>query len=107
MRLEYKYGQTYFTDLHQGDMIPTCGEDYIIISDKDIDENGSLKTNTTISNKIKNPLYNSLTIDCEYIYLYQTSMDLKIEIPNEKIDRFDYLIINGIKFNKDKGECGK
>ena len=104
MKLEYRYGQTYFTDLHIGDMIPTCCEDYRIIRDKDIDENGSLKTNTTISNKIKNPLYNSLTIDCEYIYLYQTSMDLKIEIPNEKIDRFDYLIINGIKFKKDKGE---
>ena len=104
MKLEYRYGQTYFNDLHPGDMIPTCSEDYRIIMDKDIDENGSLKTNLTISNEIKKPLYNSLTIDCEYIYLYQTSMDLKIEIPNEKIDRFDYLIINGIKFKKDKGE---
>lgn len=84
MKLEYGYGQTYLTDLHTGDMIHTCGGDYRIISDKDIDENGSLKTNTTISNKIKKPLYNSLTIDCEYIYLYQTSMDLKIEIPKEK-----------------------
>ena len=97
MKLEDKYGQTYFTDLHPGDMIPTCDGDYI-------DENGSLKTNLTISNKIKDPLYNSLTINCEYVYLYQTSMDLKIEIPKEKIDRFDYLIINGIKFKKDKGK---
>ena len=88
MKLEEKYVQTYFPDLHLGD----------------IDENGSLKTNLTISNKIKNPLYNRLTIGCEHIYLYQTSMDLKIEIPKEKIDRFDYLIINGIKFKKDKGE---
>lgn len=85
-------------------------QDYLAVytltgmNEKDIVENGSLKTNTTISNKIKNPPYNSLTIDCEYIYLYQTSMDLKIEIPKEKIDRFDYLIINGIKFKKDKGK---
>lgn len=104
MKLEYKYGQTYFTDLHSGDMIPTWCGDYRIISAEDIDENGCLKTNSTISNEIKNPLYNNLEIDCEYIYLYQTSMDLKIEIPKEKIDRFDYLIINGIKFKKDKSK---
>ena len=85
-------------------MIPTCGGDYRIISAEDIDESGYLKTNLTISNEINNPLYNNLTINCEYIYLYQTSMDLKIEIPKEKIDRFDYLIINGIKFKKDKSE---
>ena len=104
MKLEDKYGQTYFTDLHPGDMVPTgCGE-YITISPEDIDGNGCLTTNLTISNEIKNPLYNNLIIDCEYIYLYQTSIDLKIEIPKEKIDRFDYLIINGIKFKKDKGE---
>ena len=104
MKLEYKYGQTYLTDLHPGDMIPTCGGDYRIISPEDIDGNGCLTTNSTISNEIKNPLYNNLIIDCEYIYLYQTSIDLKIEIPKEKIDRFDYLIINGIKFKKDKSE---
>ena len=104
MKLEYRYGQTYFTDLHPGDMIPTRSGEYRTISDKDIDENGCLTTNLTISNEIKNPLYNNLIIDCEYIYLYQTSIDLKIEIPKEKIDRFDYLIINGIKFKKDKSE---
>ena len=53
MRLEYKYGQTYFTDLYIGDMIPTWGGEYRIISAKDIDENGCLKTNTTISNKLE------------------------------------------------------
>lgn len=53
MKLEYRYGQTYFTDLHPGDMIPTCGGDYRIISTEDIDENGCLKTNTTISNKLE------------------------------------------------------
>lgn len=53
MKLEDKYGQTYLTDLHQGDMVPTCCGDYRIISAEDIDENGCLKTNTTISNKIE------------------------------------------------------
>lgn len=50
------------------------------------------------------PSYNILTIECEHIYLHQTSIDLKIEIPTEKIEQIDYLIINGIKFNKDKSE---
>lgn len=54
MKLEYRYGQTYLTDLHPGDMIPTCGGDYRIISAEDIDTNGYLKTNTTISNKVDN-----------------------------------------------------
>ena len=53
MKLEYKYGQTYLTDLHLGDMVSTCSWDYRIISSEDIDENGNLKTNTTISNKIE------------------------------------------------------
>ena len=52
MKLEYRYGQTYLTDLHPGDIIPTWGGgEYRIISAEDIDENGCLKTNTTISNK--------------------------------------------------------
>ena len=54
MKLEYKYGQTYLTDLHPGDMVPACGGEYRIISAKDIDENGCLKTNITISNKVDN-----------------------------------------------------
>ena len=29
---------------------------------------GCLTTNSTISNEIKNPLYNNLIIDCEYIW---------------------------------------
>lgn len=52
MKLEYRYGQTYLTDLRIGDIIPTFGGEYRIISANDIDENGCLKTNTTISNKI-------------------------------------------------------
>ncbi len=51
---------------------------------------------------LHNPSYNILTIECEHIYLNQTSMDLKIEVSNEKIEQIDYLIINGIKFKKDK-----
>ena len=51
MKLDYRYGPTYLIDLHPGDMILTCGGEYIIISAEDIDENGCLKTNTTISNK--------------------------------------------------------
>lgn len=54
MKLEYKYGEAYFTDLHPGDMIPTWGGDYRIIYAEDIDENGCLKTNITISNKLDN-----------------------------------------------------
>ena len=53
MKLEYRYGQTCLTDLHPGDMIPTWGGEYRIISAKDIYENGCLKTNTTISNKLE------------------------------------------------------
>lgn len=45
-----------------------------------------------------------LIIECEHIYLHQTSIDLEIEVPTEKIEQIDYLIINGIKFKKDKGE---
>lgn len=51
MKLEYRYGQTYLTDLHQGDMITTCGWYYRIITTEDIDESGNLKTNMTISAK--------------------------------------------------------
>ena len=54
MKLEYRYGQTYFNDLHLGDMITTCGGEYRIVSSEDIDKNGYLKTNTTISIKLHN-----------------------------------------------------
>ena len=53
MKLDYRYGPTYLIDLLPGDMIPTWGGEYRIISAKDIDENGCLKTNTTISNKLE------------------------------------------------------
>ena len=43
MRLEYRYGQIYYTDLHPGDMIPMTDGNYIILTEKDIDANGNLK----------------------------------------------------------------
>ncbi len=52
MKLEYRYGQAYYSDLHPGDMIPNGTGDYIIITEKDIDENGCLKSNTKISNTL-------------------------------------------------------
>lgn len=53
MKLEYKYGQTYLNDLHLGDIVPISDKEYKIIVAEDIDENGCLRTNTTISNKVE------------------------------------------------------
>lgn len=55
-------------------------------------------------NTLRNSGHNTLIIDCEHIYLHQTSMDLKIEVPKEKLEQIDYLIINGIKFKKDRSK---
>ena len=55
-------------------------------------------------NTLKCQPYTSFIVNCEHIYLYQISIDLKIEVPNEIVEQFDYLIINGIKFKKDKSE---
>jgi len=55
-------------------------------------------------NTLKIEPYKNFIIECEHIYLHQTSIDLKIEVSNEIIEQFDYLIINGIKFKKDKSE---
>lgn len=43
MRLEYRYDQVYYTDLHPGDMIPVTVDNYIVLTENDIDENGNLK----------------------------------------------------------------
>lgn len=40
----------------------------------------------------------TLQIDCDIITLKERTTDLTINIPTEKIERFDYLILNGIKF---------
>ena len=47
---------------------------------------------------------NTLVIECNSIYLHQKDIDLKIKVPKEKIERFEYLVINGITFKKDKSE---
>lgn len=43
MKLEYSYGQIYYTDLHPGDMISVAGGNYVVLTENDIDENGELK----------------------------------------------------------------
>lgn len=48
--------------------------------------------------------FNSLIVCCDKIILNQASLELDIEIPNEKIKNIDYLVINGFKFKKDEGE---
>jgi len=54
MKLEYKYGQVYYTDLHPGDMISVADGDYIVLTEKDIDENGHLKQSLNqISNNLE------------------------------------------------------
>lgn len=52
MKLEYRYGQAYLVDLKPGDIIPISSGDFITLKESDIDENGMLKNNVTISNKI-------------------------------------------------------
>ena len=52
MKLEYKYGQAYWVDLKPGDMIPTYCGDIITLTENDIDENGMLKNNIIVTNKI-------------------------------------------------------
>lgn len=40
------------------------------------------------------------TLD-DSIYLHQKSIDLEIQIPTQKVEQLDYIIVNGIKFKKD------
>lgn len=54
MKLEYRYGQVYYTDLHPGDMISMANGNYIVLTENDIDENGNLKQSLNqISNSLK------------------------------------------------------
>ncbi len=57
MKLEYRYGQVFWSDLHPGDMISNGCGDYIILTEQDIDENGYLKNNQSINNSLKTSLY--------------------------------------------------
>lgn len=43
MKLKYRYGQAYYTDLHPGDIISVANGNYIVLNENDIDENGELK----------------------------------------------------------------
>lgn len=43
MRLEYRYDQIYYTDLHSGDMISVANGQYIILTENDINEKCCLK----------------------------------------------------------------
>ena len=52
MKLEYRYGQVFYSDLHPGDMIPTGCGDYRILTEKDIDENGYLNIKQEVSNTL-------------------------------------------------------
>lgn len=63
-----------------------------------------MEVNTLKVSTLKVEPYKEFIIECEHIYLHQTSIDLKIEIPKEKIEQFDNIIINGIKYSKDKSE---
>lgn len=53
---------------------------------------------------LENDLPKNLYIECASIYLKQKSIDLEIQIPTQKVEQFDTLIINGIKFKKDRSE---
>ena len=54
MKLEYKYGQSYLTDLHPGDLIPDGCGNYKTVKKEEIDENGNLKCNLSYSTNINN-----------------------------------------------------
>lgn len=45
MKLKYRYGQAYYTDLHPGDIISMVNGNYKVLTENDIDENGELKQN--------------------------------------------------------------
>ncbi len=52
MRLEYKYGQAYLTNLHPGVLIPAGCGNYRAVKQEEIDENGNLKCNLSYSTNI-------------------------------------------------------
>lgn len=48
----------------------------------------------------KNDMVNTIIITCDKICLIHNSLEIEIHIPNEKIERFETIIINGIAFKK-------
>lgn len=53
MKLEYRYGQAYWTDLHPGDIIPDGCGNYKTLTEEDIDEYGRLKVINTVSSVLE------------------------------------------------------
>lgn len=49
MKLEYRYGQAYWIDLHPGDIIPDGCGNFKTLTAEDIDEYGRLKVSNTVS----------------------------------------------------------
>lgn len=47
---------------------------------------------------------NNFIIDCNNVYLNQRSIDVEIKIPAQRFENIDNIIINNIKYKKDKGE---
>lgn len=79
MKIECKYGQVYYTDLHPGEKIPNGTGGFIELTSDDIDEYGRLKNNIKLSNEIVNEYYDDLTKkfeqeDEETRYLIQISL---------------------------------
>ena len=72
--------------------------------ENNISDSQSLTYLEPVETATSNSLPKNFIINCDSIYLNQKSIDLEIQIPTEKIEAFDCLIINGIKFKKDKSE---
>lgn len=51
--------------------------------------------------KLEDDLPRNLFIECDSICLNQRSIDLEIQIPTRKVEEFDFIIINGVKFKKE------
>ena len=51
--------------------------------------------------EFENSMVNRLEIDCDNICLFHNSLEISIPIPNEKIERFETITINGITFKKE------
>ena len=77
---------------------------YMKEEENNISDSQSLTYLEPVETATSNSLPKNFIINCDSIYLNQKSIDLEIQIPTEKIEAFDCLIINGIKFKKDKSE---
>ena len=58
-----------------------------------------IKNATTI--EFENSEATNLEIVCDNICLFHNSLGISIPIPNEKIERFETITINGITFKKE------